>query len=78
MKGQNKFCKKFWKTNFHIANKELYAGNPKEEDNREFIGKTFEEVFTLTEEQKNTLNKNYRQISNEEIIKKIKKEKDEK
>ena len=47
-----KFCKKFGKTNFHIANRELYGGNPKEEANREFIDKTIEEVFTLTEEQK--------------------------
>ena len=67
-----KFCKKFGKTNFHIANRELYGGNPKEEDNREFILKTIEEVFTLTEEQKKRLNKISRQISNEEIIKKIK------
>ena len=82
-----KFCKKFGKTNLHIANRELYGGNPKEEDNREFINKTIEEVFTLTEEQKNSLKKITRQISNEEIIKKIKdyyekllikKEKDEK
>ena len=64
-----KFCKKFGKTNFHIANRELYGGNPKEEDNREFILKTIEEVFTLTEEQKKRLNKISRQISNEEIIK---------
>ena len=82
-----KFCKKFGKTNFHIANRELYGGNPKEEANREFIDKTIEEVFTLTEEQKNSLKKISRQISNEKIIKKIreyyekleiKKEKDEK
>ena len=82
-----KFCKKFGKTNFHIVNRELYGGNPKEEANREFIDKTIEEVFTLTEEQKNSLKKISRQISNEKIIKKIreyyekleiKKEKDEK
>ena len=66
------FCKKYGKMNFHIANRELYGGNPKEEDNREFILKTIEEVFTLTEEQKKRLNKISRQISNEEIIKKIK------
>lgn len=79
--------KKFGKTNFHIANRELYGGNPKEEDNREFISKTIEKVFTLTEEQKNTLTKTSRQIANEKIINKIKeyyekllikKEKDEK
>ena len=45
-----KSCKKFEKTNLHIANRELYGGNPKEEDNKEFIDKTIEEVFTLTEE----------------------------
>jgi len=64
--------KKFGKTNFHIANRELYGGNPKEEDNREFISKNIEEVFTLTEKQKNTLTKTSRQIANEEIINKIK------
>ena len=61
--------KKFGKTNFHIANRELYGGNPREENNREFISKNIEEVFTLTEEQKNTLTKTSRQIANEKIIK---------
>ena len=81
------FCKKFGKTNIHIANRDLYGGNPKEKDNREFINKTIEEVFTLTENQKNSLKKISRQISNEELINKIrdyyeklliKKEKDKK
>ena len=66
------FCKKFGKTNIHIANRDLYGGNPKEKDNREFINKTIEEVFTLTENQKNSLKKVSRQIANEELIKKIK------
>ena len=66
------FCKKFGKTNIHIANRDLYGGNPKEKDNREFINKTIEEVFTLTENQKNSLKKISRQISNEELINKIK------
>ena len=66
------FCKKFGKAKIHIANRELYGGNPKEEDNREFINKTIEEVFTLTENQKNSLKKVSRQIANEELIKKIK------
>ena len=66
------FCKKFGKAKIHIANRELYGGNPKEEDNREFIIKTIEEVFTLTEEQKNSLKKVSRQKANEELINKIK------
>ena len=66
------FCKKFGKAKIHIANRELYGGNPKEEDNREFINKTIEEVFTLTEEQKNSLKKVSRQKANEELINKIK------
>ena len=66
------FCKKFGKAKIHIANRELYGGNPKEEDNREFINKTIEEVFTLTEAQKNSLKKVSRQKANEELINKIK------
>ena len=66
------FCKKFGKAKIHIANRELYGGNPKEEDNREFINKTIEEVFTLTEDQKNSLKKVSRQKANEELINKIK------
>ena len=66
------FCKKFGKAQIHIANRKLYGGNPKEEDNREFINKTIEEVFTLTEDQKNSLKKVSRQKANEELINKIK------
>ena len=66
------FCKKFGKMNFHIANRELYGGNPKEEDNRVFINKTIEEVFTLTEDEKNILKKISRQVANEEMINTIK------
>ena len=66
------FCKKYGKMNFHIANRELYGGNPKEEDNRTFITKTIEEVFTLTEDEKNILKKISRQVANEEMINTIK------
>ena len=66
------FCKKYGKMNFHIANRELYGGNPKEEDNRAFINKTIEEVFTLTEDEKNILKKISRQVANEEMINTIK------
>ena len=66
------FCKKYGKMNFHIANRELYGGNPKEEDNRAFITKTIEEVFTLTEDEKNILKKISRQVANEEMINTIK------
>ena len=66
------FCKKYGKMNFHIANRELYGGNPKEEDNRVFITKTIEEVFTLTEDEKNILKKISRQVANEEMINTIK------
>lgn len=81
------FCKKFGSTKFHKANRKLYAGNPKEEDNRNFIEKTIEEVFSSTEEQKNLNIGNKLQKDNENMIKKIynyydklliKKEKDEK
>ena len=67
-----KFCKKFGKRKIHKANRKLYGGNAKEEDNREFINKTIEEVFTLTEDQKNSLKKVSRQKANEELINKIK------
>ena len=67
-----KFCKKFGKVHFHKANRKLYAGNPKEEDNREFIDKTIEEVFTLTEEQKESLTKKRNQLANEDLINRIK------
>jgi hypothetical protein len=40
-----KLCKKFGKHKINTPNRELYGGNPKEEDNREFIYKTVEEVF---------------------------------
>ena len=66
------FCKKYGKMNFHIANRELYGGKPKEEDNRAFITKTIEEVFTLTEDEKNILKKISRQVANEEMINTIK------
>jgi hypothetical protein len=64
-----KLCKKFGKHNIHTPNRELYGGNPKEEDNREFIYKTVEEVFIDQGEQKND---GSRQKSNEDIFKRIK------
>ena len=64
-----KLCKKFGKHNIHTPNRELYGGNPKEEDNREFIYKTVEEVFIDQGEQKND---DSRQKSNEDIFKRIK------
>jgi len=67
-----KFCKKFGKAHFHMANRKLYGGNPKEEDNREFIDKTIKEVFTLTEEQKESLTKKRNQLANEDLINRIK------
>ena len=39
-------CKKFGQHYIHTPNRKLYGGNPKEKDNREFIDKTVEEVFT--------------------------------
>ena len=38
-------CQKFGKHYIHTPNRQLYGGNPKEKDNREFIDKTVEEVF---------------------------------
>ena len=68
-----KLCKKFGKHNIHTPNRELYGGNPKEEDNREFIYKTVEEVFIDQGEQKNDDLKGIsRQKSNEDIFNKIK------
>ena len=40
-----KLCQKFGKHYIHTPNRQLYGGNPKEKDNREFIDKTVEEVF---------------------------------
>ena len=53
-----------------MANRELYAGNPKEEDNRGFINKTVEEVFTITKDNMNTLKlkRISRQLENGKII----------
>ena len=63
-------CKKFGKHSIHTPNRELYGGNPKEEDNREFIYKTVEEVFIDQGEQKNDDLKGIsRQKSNEDIFK---------
>ena len=68
-----KLAKKLGKHNIHTPNRELYGGNPKEEDNREFIYKTVEEVFIDQGEQKNDDLKGIsRQKSNEDIFNKIK------
>ena len=66
-----KFCKKFGNKKFHMANRELYAGNPKEKDNREFINKTIEEVFTIPEDKKEFVKRSQRQLCNEDIINNI-------
>jgi hypothetical protein len=67
------FCKKFGKEKFHGPNRKLYAGNPKEEDNREFIEKTIEEVFTDYKPKGNkALKSTSRQENNETLINKIK------
>lgn len=39
------FCKKFGNTNLHMPNRDLYTGNTKEKDNKEFMNKTVEIVF---------------------------------
>lgn len=41
-----KFCKKFGNTKLHMPNRNLYTGNTKEKDNKEFMGKTIEKVFS--------------------------------
>ena len=67
------FCKKFGKEKFHGPNRELYAGNPKEEDNREFIQKNIEEVFTdYRQRGSKILKSTSRQENNETLINKIK------
>ena len=68
------FCRKFGKSNFHTPKRELYGGNPKEEDNRKFIDKTIEEVFTDYEiKNKNKLEKGIsRQKDNANLINRIK------
>ena len=49
----------------HMPNYKLYAGNPKEKDNREFLGKTIKVVFTdYNESEKGTS----RQKENEKLI----------
>jgi len=48
-----KFCTKFGKANFHKPKRGKYAGNTKEEDNRKFIEKSVEEVFTDYKIEKN-------------------------
>ena len=53
-----KFCTKFGKANFHKPKRGKYAGNTKEEDNRKFIEKSVEEVFTDYKIEKNKNDKN--------------------
>ena len=52
----------------HMPNYKLYAGNPKEKDNREFLGKTIKEVFTDYKGLKKGIS---RQKENEKLIKEI-------
>ena len=69
------FCKKFGKIKFHTPNRKLYGGNTKEEDNREFIEKTIEEVFTdkiISEDENDSSNGCSRQQDNESMINRIK------
>lgn len=78
-------CKKFGSHYIHTPNRKLYGGNPKEKDNREFIDKTVEEVFTDQTIIETKKNKNHiefktqeekkgtsRQEDNENIFNKIK------
>ena len=77
-------CKKFGSHYIHTPNRKLYGGNPKEKDNREFIDKTVEDVFTDQTIIKSKKNKNIeikvqedkngtsRQKDNEDIFNKIK------
>ena len=70
------FCKKFGKIKFHTPNRKLYGGNTKEEDNREFIEKTIEEVFTdqiISEDENDSSNGCSRQQDNESMINRVKK-----
>ena len=69
------FCKKFGKIKFHTPNRKLYGGNTKEEDNREFIEKTIEDVFTdhiISEDDNDSSNGYSRQQDNESMINRIK------
>ena len=84
-----KFCTKFGKANFHKPKRGKYAGNTKEEDNRKFIEKSVEEVFTDYKIEKNKndideedieLNKDMKGIKNQKanelLINNIKKFRD--
>lgn len=84
-----KFCTKFGKANFHKPKRGKYAGNTKEEDNRKFIEKSVEEVFTDYKIEKNKndideedieVNKDMKGIKNQKanelLINNIKKFKD--
>ena len=53
----------------HMPNYKLYAGNPKEKDNREFLKKTIKTVFM--DYDKENENGTSRQKDNEKLIKKI-------
>lgn len=57
------------KQKLHMPNYKLYAGNPKEKDNKEFLEKTIKKVFT--DYDKKNQKGNGRQIANEKLINKI-------
>ena len=69
-------CKKFGQHYIHTPNRKLYGGNPKEKDNREFIDKTVEEVFTDQTIIKGKKNKNDIIINEDENKKGISRQKD--
>ena len=84
------FCKKFGNTLLHMPNRDLYTGNTKEKDNKEFMDKTIEEVFSDFKNVEENIGKKdgfSRQRQNDKFFKKvhntfdtllIKKEKDDK
>jgi hypothetical protein len=70
-----KFCTKFGKANFHKPKRGKYAGNTKEEDNRKFIEKSVEEVFTDYKIEKNKNDIDEEDIEVNEDMKGIKNQK---
>ena len=62
-----KLCQKFGKHYIHTPNRQLYGGNPKEKDNREFIYKTVEDVFIAQDIQREEEKTDENNIDEEEI-----------
>ena len=73
-----KFCTKFGKANFHKPKRGKYAGNTKEEDNRKFIEKSVEEVFTDYKIEKNKNDKKYNDEEDIEVNEDMKGNKNQK